>query len=132
LRQRQPTLDALGVAVLVVTFEAGPAASAYVAETALPWPLLLDPSRSLYRAYGMGRGRWRDIWGPATWRAYARLAWQGHRPRRGLGDATQLGGDVLIDRESVVRVHHVGSGPADRPPVAALLEVVQGRADRAP
>jgi hypothetical protein len=127
LRQRQPALDALGVAVLVATFEAEPAARAYVEETALPWPLLLDPSRVLYRAYGMGRGRWWAIWGPATWWTYARLVRRGHRPRRRPADVRQLGGDVLIGPDAVVRVHHVGTGPADRPPVDALLRVVRAR-----
>jgi len=124
LRQRQTVLSARGVAVLVVTFETGRVARAYVEETQLPWPLLIDSSRTLYRPYGMGRGRWWEIWGLATWRAYARLALHGHWPRRSSGDVHQLGGDVLIDPAGVVRVHHVGSGPADRPSIESLLRVL--------
>lgn len=131
MRQQQTTLDALGLTVLVVTFETGPAARAYAQDTDLPWPLLIDTSRALYRAYGMSRGRWRHIWGPATWWAYARLAARGHLPKRRPGDVAQLGGDVLIDPEGVVRVHHVGSGPADRPSVEALLRIVRERASHA-
>lgn len=132
MRQQQPVLDALGLTVLVVTFETASAAGAYVQETGLPWPLLIDTPRSLYRTYGMHRGRWQDIWGPATWWAYARLAVRGHWPKRRSGDVTQLGGDVLIDPEDIVRVHHVGSGPADRPSVEALLRIVRERAREAP
>jgi hypothetical protein len=132
LRQRQTTLSARGVAVLVVTFETGPSARAYVEDTQLPWPLLMDGSRTLYRAYGMGRGRWWNVWGPATWRAYARLALHGRWARRSSGDVHQLGGDVLIDPAGAVRVHHVGSGPADRPSIESLLRVLHesgGRID---
>jgi hypothetical protein len=133
LRQQQPVLDALGLTVLVVTFEPDSAAGAYVRETGLLWPLLIDTSRALYRAYGMHRGRWQDIWAPATWWAYARLAVRGHWPiRRPAGDVAQLGGDVLIDPAGIVRVHHVGSGPADRPAVTALLRVVREGAHAAP
>jgi hypothetical protein len=31
---------------------------------------------------------------------------------------------VLIDPAGVVRVHHVGSGPADRPSIESLLRVL--------
>jgi hypothetical protein len=125
LRRREDEIERLGLRVLVVTFEAREAADAYVRETRLPWPLLLDPSRTLYAAYGMARGRWWQIWGPATWWIYARLIARGRRPRPPTGDVAQLGGDVLIDPQGSVALHHVGSGPADRPPVSALLDAVR-------
>jgi alkyl hydroperoxide reductase subunit AhpC len=125
LRQREAALEGLGVAVLVVTFEAGFLARAYVENTRLAWPLVMDESRALYAAYGMLRGRAWDIWGPATWLAYARSLARGGALRRATGDVSQLGGDVLIDPDGIVRVHHVGSGPADRPSVQSLLAVVR-------
>lgn len=117
----------------VVTFEDHFLAGQYAAETGLTWPLLVDGQRTLYRAYGMGRtSTWR-VWGPATWWAYAReLLWRGqrrHRPERtGAAaralDWAQAGGDVLIDPAGVVRLHRVGSGPADRPAVDEILAQV--------
>jgi len=126
LRQQEAALDALGVATLVVTFEAGFLARAYAEETHLAWPLLVDETRSLYAAYGMLRGRLWDIWGPANWLTFARILARGGRPRLPTGDVSQLGGDVLIDPEGIVRLHHVGRGPADRPPIASLLAAVRG------
>jgi hypothetical protein len=126
LRHHEKALEALGVAVLVVTFEAGLLARAYVEETRLPWPLVVDGSRTLYAAYGMLRGHAWDIWGPATWLAYARTLARGGTLRRATGDVSQLGGDVLIDPGGIVRVHHVGKGPADRPRVESLLAVIGG------
>jgi alkyl hydroperoxide reductase subunit AhpC len=125
LRQEDEAFEELAIAVLVVTFETARVARAYVEETRLGWSLLVDESRSLYEAYGMRRGRWWDIWAPATWRAYARALRQGHLPRRPSGDVRQLGGDVLIDPEGIVRLHHVGRGPADRPSTESLLRVVR-------
>lgn len=40
----------------------------------------------------------------------------------------QRGGDVLIDPAGIVRVHHVGDGPADRPSVESLLAAIRGPA----
>jgi len=125
LRQHEEETEALGVKVVVVTFQAGPLVEAYVRETGLRWPILIDESLALYSAYGMQRGRWWDLWGPASWWAYAKLLLRGRRLRLPSGDASQLGGDVLIDLNGVVRLHHVGNGPADRPSVSSLLELVR-------
>ena len=125
MRREAATLESLAVRVLVISFQSEAAARAYVAETGLPWPLLLDPSRVLYRAYGMERGRLHDIWNWATVLTYARLLARGARLRPPAGDVYQLGGDVVIDPAGGVRLHRVGAGPADRPPVQALLSVIR-------
>ena len=114
-----------------MTFEDAAAARAYVAETGLRWPLLVDTDRRLYRAYGMQKARLRQLWGAATFRAYWREARLGRFPRLPRADTRQQGGNVLIDPGGVVRFHHVGRGPADRPPVATLL-AVPGAAESRP
>lgn len=125
MQQQQNTFAARDVTIAVVTFEAGPVARAYVAETGLPWPILVDQDRSLYHAYGMLRGSWWNVWGPATWLAYAKELLKGRLPSAAAGgsDVHQLGGDVLIDPTGTLRLVHVGAGPADRPSVAHLLAV---------
>lgn len=104
-----------------MTFEDAGAARAYVAETGLRWPLLVDTERRLYRAYGMRKARLRHLWGAATFRAYWREARLGRLPRLPRADTRQQGGNVLIDPDGRVRFHHVGLGPADRPAVESLL-----------
>ena len=125
MRRHESEFDKLGVRVLVVTFEARERAQAYLRETGLQWPLLIDGQRALYSAYGMGRGRWWAIWGPATLWAYLKLIGRGQRPQRPTGDIHQLGGDILVDPMGMVALHHVGKGPADRPAVAALFERIR-------
>jgi hypothetical protein len=39
----------------------------------LTYPVLADEARAAYRAYGLGRGSWRRVWGVRTMRAYWRL-----------------------------------------------------------
>lgn len=118
-------MNDLGVRVAVVTFESPVMARLYVEETGVEWTFLIDQERSLYRAYGMERGQWRKILGPSSWLIYAKLMWQGRRVKRSTGDVTQLGGDVLIDPDGIVRLHHVGSGPADRPSVEEILACIR-------
>ncbi|MBW2254313.1 MAG: AhpC/TSA family protein [Deltaproteobacteria bacterium] len=125
MRHIEKTLDAYDVKVAVVTFEAGFLARAYVQETGLQWPLLVDTDRTLYHAYDMLNASFWDVWGPKTLWAYAKELLGGAKLVKSDGDISQRGGDVLIDPESIVRLHHVGDGPADRPPVAKLLEVIE-------
>jgi hypothetical protein len=84
--------------------------------------VLVDRDRVLYRGYGMHQGRLRDIWGGRTWIAYMKEFARGRLPKYSGGDTRQLGGDVLVDPAGIVRFHHVGSGPGDRPSVAAILK----------
>ena len=108
--------------MLVVTFENQAAAADCVDDTGVRWPILLDERRELYRAYGLGRAKWRHLLGPRTLLAYAKEALQGTFPRWPVADTTQQGGDVLIDPAGVVRFHHVGPGSGYRPTVAQILD----------
>ena len=125
MRQQKVLLDELGLAVAVVTFEADYFARAYVEDTGLDWPLLVDSKRELYGSYYMKRGKFWDIWGGATLAAYFKLLRRGHKLQESSGDAAQLGGDVLMDAEGKVLLHHVSKGPAGRLPVDEILQTLR-------
>jgi hypothetical protein len=128
LQQHERAFEDRGIQIVVVTFETTPFVRAYIAETKFTWPILIDHERTRYRHYGMHRGHLWDIWGLRTWWAYAKELAQGQVPKYSGADTRQLGGDVLVDPSGVVRFHHVGSGPADRPPVATILEAREQQA----
>lgn len=121
-----------GVAVAVVTFENDFFARSYVEETALPWPLLVDGQRETYTNYGMLSASFWDVWGPKTWWAYLKYLAKGHKLKTSGGDIFQRGGDVLIDPEGIVRLHHVGAGPADRPAIETILHKIPSRDTKLP
>jgi hypothetical protein len=50
---------------------------------------------------------------------------RGRFPKKPTGDVNQRGGDVLVDRAGIVRLHHIGKGPADRPPVEIILRRIE-------
>jgi len=128
LRRRQRDFDRLGAAVLVVSFEAPRQAARMARTLGLPYPVLSDPERRAYRAFGLRRGERGRVWGWRTAGAYLRGLARGTLPRRPHGDTGQLGGDFVIDREGAIVFAFRGETPADRPSVDALLDAVRGAA----
>ncbi len=125
LQEHQQQWEAAGVQIAIVTFENAEIARGYVQRTGQNWPFLIDGSRTLYQAYGLERGSWWNLSGPATTWLYLKLFARGRRFRFPTGDVKQLGGDVLIDPAGIVRFHYRGNGPADRPEIATMLDIVQ-------
>ncbi len=126
----------------VITFAGAGALAAFARELGdLGMPLLGDPDRSLYAAFGFGRGSVARIWldpraigndlrlrmrGRA---APARLPGQDTRlPRQDTRlprqDTLQLGGDVVLDAAGRVRWVYASRGPEDRPTVEAIIGAV--------
>lgn len=106
---------------MAVTFQPPELGQAYIEESGWPWPMLVDTKRALYAAYSMPRGGFGAIWGPASWWGFLQLIVKGRRLMRPVGDVYQLGGDVLIDPNGAVRLHHVARTPVDRPEVETIL-----------
>lgn len=112
--------------MVVVTFENDYLARCYVEDTALTWPILIDDTRSVYKNYGMLAASFWDVWGFKTWKVYFREMRKGNTLKKSDGDVYQRGGDVLIDPDGIVRLHHIGEGPADRPAVETILNMITG------
>lgn len=125
MRDTEEELDRLNVKVVVVTFENDFLARCYIEDTALTWPVLIDTTREMYKSYGMLAASFWDIWGVKTWQVYFKELLKGNKPKKSDGDIYQRGGDVLIDPDGIVRLHHIGEGPADRPAVELILQVVR-------
>jgi len=124
LRDHENEFTKRNVKIAVVTFENDFFARGYVVETSLTWPLLVDDTRETYRNFGMLSSSFWDIWGPKTWWAYLKEVIKGEKLRKSEGDIYQRGGDVLIDPNGIVSLHHVGVGPADRPAIETILNKV--------
>ena len=90
----------------------------------IEWPLLRDADMQLYRRYGMHRGHWWDLFGPGSIWKYLKLIFSGHRPGQPGKDWQQLGGDILIDPDGIIRLHYVSETPHDRPDVDQILQQI--------
>ena len=126
LRDAKNELDALNIRVKIVTFDSDFLAKAYVKNSAIEWPLLLDSSdENTYNSYGLQRASWWTLYNPLSIIRYLYLMMTGTRPGKPGSDWNQLGGDVLIDPDGIVRMQYVSESPHDRPEVSAILETVR-------
>lgn len=123
VQERLSELD--GADVVLVTFARQRALPGFRKRLGLSFPVLADEERGVYRAYGLGRGPWWRIWGPATWWKYARLLARGQRLERPSGDTLQLGGDFVVDVHGRLAYVFRSSGPGDRPPVEDLVAAIR-------
>lgn len=124
MRQRQVELDAVGVRIYAVSFETPSRLRAYVRLHQVSFPVLADPGRVAYLRYGMQRGAWWRIYGPRVLWRYARAYARGERVHI-QGDTLQRGGDIIVDRDGVVRFGHAGADSFDRPSVDDLIARLQ-------
>lgn len=125
MRQQEEGLTAAGVKVVVVTFDSVDYAKRYVRQTKMPWPVLRDPSKTMYAAYSMRKASWWALANPYALLKYTLLLLLGTRLGPPGSDVTQLGGDVLIGPDGMIRMHFVSRGPHDRPSVAKISRLAQ-------
>lgn len=112
--------------VVLVTFTDPSSLTDYQASNELSYPVLTDPSRDTYRAYGLGRGSVRRVWGLRAARRYVELIRESGigALRRPTEDTLQLGGDFVIDADGKLGWGFWGDGPDDRPSVDDLVNAV--------
>jgi peroxiredoxin len=116
-----------GAEVLVVTQARPQFLALFLREQQLPFPVVADPERVAYRAFGLERTTWARVLSPAVLFRYVRLIFRGWglRKPRGGEDVLQLGGDFVLDREGRLAYAYRSAEPTDRPAVAVLLRAVR-------
>ncbi len=91
------------------------------------WPAargVSDPDLRFYAAFGLGRGRVGQLFGPGVWRAGLRAALQGHGVGKPVGDPRVLSGAAVVRGDEVFweqPSEHAG----DLPDFAGLLRAAR-------
>ena len=90
--------------MLVVTQAKPEVLRSFLTRYPQPFPVVGDPERAAYRAFGLERTSWLTFFQPRVLWGYIRLMLRGERVRTPYAgeDVTQLGGDFLLDRTGKV------------------------------
>ncbi len=110
--------------VKVVTFDSAEMARDYRSKFDLKWPLLLDPNFDLYRNYTMDKGSWWALGSPRQIASYLVDIFSGTLPGKQGKDIRQLGGDIVIDPQGIIRLFHPSQNPHDRPSAKEIVDLV--------
>jgi hypothetical protein len=110
--------------IAVVTFADPVRLAAHRDHLRVPFTIVSDAERRLYRLLGAERGSARQIWAPRTLLLYARLLARGRRLRRPTEDIHQLGADAVIGRDGRIRYLSLPSTPDARPPIGDLVRAL--------
>lgn len=111
---------------VVVISQSTPEALAAQRKRNFPFPVVGDPDRAAYRAFGLERTSWLTFLRPDV---IVRYLGQVVRlvpvkvPHRG-EDVLQLGGDFLLDRQGRIVFAYRSRVPTDRPSVSRLLAAI--------
>ena len=92
-------------------------------------PRFSDPRCDLYRAFGLTRGNWWQIWGPRVWwRGLVSLV-TGHGIGRLRGDVFRMPGAMLVDQGRVVHAFRHETS-ADRPDYGEFIRAARSASTR--
>jgi hypothetical protein len=116
-------LAAAGCSVLVVTQARPEQLARYATRYGWRVPLVADPERAAYRAFGLERTSWLTFFRPRVLWGYFRGMLRGYGVKTPYAgeDVLQLGGDFVLDRERRVVFAYPSIDPTDRPRVPAIL-----------
>lgn len=130
LRRRDRLDEAGATAVFVVHDPPARVRATMLADLDVDLPVLVDLDREAYAAWGLRRASFLTIFAdPKVWIQYGRMLLSGERLRASGRDPLQLGGDFVVDATGTV-VYARPQRRDDRPPVGALLDRIEGTADR--
>jgi len=132
VRARQPELDAAGASLVVLSPEPPEDLAAVARQEGWTGPVLGDPDRQAFRAYGLGRLPWHRVFTPKTLFMYLGFMLRGRWPQPPGQDVRQQGGDFVVDGDGIVRFAFSGRSSDDRPPAADLVRALRGAAARPP
>ena len=111
-------------AVLAISFEPQERVSQLSRQLQLPFPVLSDPQRTAYRAYGLASATILSLLAPGTVWAYIKLLARGNQYHFRESDMRQMGGDFVVDEDGLVAYEFRGASPHQRPAILELLAVV--------
>jgi len=121
-----------GAEIVVVTFTDPERLGAYVEHLGVQFPVVSDVDRELYRALGIERGGFRQVWSLGTLKKYAALLLAGQRLQRTNEDIRQLGADVIVSADGTIAKVFQPASPDARPGVDELLAAMPASGERRP
>lgn len=116
------------VEIFVISFEEPAVVQRYRDEAGIRFRVVADPTRQLYRLFEMQRAAASQIINWRSLRGYLGLVFGKRRAVKWPSnhDYLQLGGDVVVDPQGQIQLHHASETPDDRPDIDNVRQLWAG------
>jgi thioredoxin-dependent peroxiredoxin len=121
LARQADALRREGIAIAAVGQGTAAEAARFREQMRLPFPVVADPTRSAYAAWGVMDGTLEQVFSVAPGLRLVRAMLKGHLPHRTVGSVRQLPGAFVIDRNGIVQLAYPAADAADMPDAGTLL-----------
>lgn len=128
MQNRWEDFKALNAKVVAISFVKPHRLSEYLSTAPSPFPVLCDPTRALYKAFGLGKVS--SFYRLLTLKAilsFVRQHLRGNRQKPVKEDIYQLGGDFIVNTDGNILFAHPAKDSADRASVKELLRALRGK-----
>ena len=131
LRCEQDRLKAAGVAVVLVGSGTRAQGEIFRRELVVPFPIICDPDRLLFKEYGLREMTMGDVVSPLILAKTVKVIFDGgYGHKFGQGSESQLGGAFIIDSGGKIRFVHRATDAADHPSADDIVQAAATLGER--
>ena len=125
MRREKHRFVEAGAQVVLVGMGTPAETNAFAAKYDLPYPIVSDPAKLMYRAFDLKRmAPWGFLAPEVVLKGVSAMA-RGHHMGLPQGDVRQLPGVFVISTAGKIVFSHYATDPADHPAVAVILEALK-------
>lgn len=125
MRRAKHRFDDAGARVVLAAMGTPEESTAFAKEFEVPFEIICDPGRTLYRAFELKRMAPLGFLSPSVALKGISAMAKGHGIGIPKGDVRQLPGVFVIAPDGSIVYSHYATDPADHPEPAAILAVIQ-------
>ncbi len=125
LRQKKQQFERLGAQVVLVGMGTPEESAAFEMKFAIPFPLISDPKRSLYQAFGLKQVSLPGLLSPTVAIKGMLALARGHTLGVPIGDIRQLPGVFIINTNGQIVYRHIAGDPSDHPDPDSILAALE-------
>lgn len=126
LRTHAQDIELAGLSLVVIVPDRPDVVTTFAAGFRPPFPILSDPRREAYQAYGLTEGTGAQLLNPhVIARSFGAMARGNFQGRSSGASKRQLPGTAIVDRNGQMLHHHVAADAADHLSAAALIDIAR-------
>jgi peroxiredoxin len=125
LRQKKQYFDRAGAQVVLVGMGTTEESAAFEMKFDIPFPLISDPNRKLYQAFGLKMISALELFSPSVALKGVLAITKGHTVGIPVGDVRQLPGVFIINTDGRIVYSHFAGDPSDHPDPDTILEALK-------